>query len=76
MFTGRHFGPLAAVPLCLLGGCLLALLSVAASRPGRPVVVRPGGRVSGTALLRRPGFPRRHRVGAAAAVAPPTQAGR
>ena len=55
MFTGRHFGPLAVVPLCLLGGCLLALLSVAASRPGRPVVVRPGGRVRGPLSYAGPG---------------------
>jgi hypothetical protein len=31
MFTGRHFGPLVAVPLCILGGCLVALLAAAAS---------------------------------------------
>jgi hypothetical protein len=30
MFTGHHFGVLAAVPLCLLGGCLVAVLSNAA----------------------------------------------
>jgi hypothetical protein len=34
MLTGRHFGPLAVVPLCLLGGCLLALLTIAATPPG------------------------------------------
>ena len=36
MFTGRHFGPLAAVPLCLFGACLVALLTIAATRPGLP----------------------------------------
>jgi hypothetical protein len=30
MFTGHHFGVLAAIPLCLLGGCLVAVLSNAA----------------------------------------------
>jgi hypothetical protein len=30
MFTGHHFGALAAVPLCLLAGCLAAVLSNAA----------------------------------------------
>lgn len=55
MFTGRHFGPLAVVPLCLLGGCLLAVLTVAASRPGRPVVTRSGGRVRGPLSYAGPG---------------------
>ena len=36
MLTGRHFGPLAVVPLCLLGGCLLAILTIAATPPGPP----------------------------------------
>jgi hypothetical protein len=40
MFTGHHFGVLAAVPLCLLGGCLVAVLSNAAGR------VLGGGEVS------------------------------
>jgi len=46
MFTGRHFGPLAAVPLCLLGGCLLAMLTVAATRPGAPPRRHPALRQS------------------------------
>jgi hypothetical protein len=46
MFTGRHFGPLAAVPLCLLGGCLLAMLTVAATRPGAPSRRHPALRQS------------------------------
>jgi hypothetical protein len=33
MFTGQHFGVLAALPLCLLGGCLVAILSNARGRP-------------------------------------------
>lgn len=55
MFTGRHFGPLVAVPLCLLGACLLAVLATAASRPGRPVVTRAGGRVRGPLAYAGPG---------------------
>ena len=61
MFTGRHFGPLAAVPLCLLGGCLLALLAaIAAARP--PGGSGRGGRVSGPRSYAGPGssaLPRR-----------------
>jgi hypothetical protein len=36
MLTGRHFGPFAVVPLCLLGGCLLAILTIAATPAGPP----------------------------------------
>jgi hypothetical protein len=36
MFTGRHFGPLAVIPLCLLGAGLLSMLTIAATRPGAP----------------------------------------
>ena len=37
MFTGRHFGPLVALPLCLLAGCLLAIAEAAATRSERPL---------------------------------------
>ena len=47
MFTGRHFGPLAAVPLCLLGGCLVAVLANAAGPSPLP-------RGSGEARVRGP----------------------
>jgi hypothetical protein len=33
MFTGQHFGVLAVIPLCLLGGCLVAVISNARGRP-------------------------------------------
>ena len=42
MFTGRHFGPLLAIPLCVLGGCLLAILAAAGSP--RPIPVAPARR--------------------------------
>ena len=29
LFTGQHFGPLAALPLCALGGCLAAVVELA-----------------------------------------------
>jgi hypothetical protein len=39
LFTGQHFGPLAAIPLCALGGCLVAVVELALrhreQRPGR-----------------------------------------
>jgi hypothetical protein len=45
MFTGRHFGPLAAIPLCLLGGCLLAVVELAVrGREPRTASQPPGGR--------------------------------
>jgi hypothetical protein len=70
MFTGRHFGPLVAIPLCLLGGCLVAILSAAARPAPLPVapprqapILGPGyagpGSLSGAgpALSRRPTGP-------------------
>lgn len=42
MFTGHHFGLLAAVPLCVLAGCLVAVIELALSRrepsPRQPVL--------------------------------------
>ena len=55
MFTGRHFGPLALAPLCLLGGCLLAVLSSALSRPRAPVAGPAGARVRGPLTYAGPG---------------------
>ena len=55
MFTGRHFGPLALAPLCLLGGCLLALLANATTQPPAPVMGRPGTRVRGPVSYAGPG---------------------
>jgi hypothetical protein len=55
MFTGRHFGPLALVPLCLLGACLLALLEVAATRPTPPDLARPDVRMRGPLTYAGPG---------------------
>jgi hypothetical protein len=51
MFTGRHFGPLALTPLCLLGGCLLAVLTSAMTRPRAPAA----GRVRGPLTYAGPG---------------------
>lgn len=52
MFTGRHFGPLAAIPLCVLAGCLASAVEIAIRRRER----RPQqGAVSRPALGRRPG---------------------
>ncbi len=36
MFSGRHFGVLVALPLCLLAGCLLAIGEAAAAGPAIP----------------------------------------
>lgn len=36
MFTGGHFGALATLPLCLLAGCALAALTVAATQSPPP----------------------------------------
>lgn len=40
IFTGGHFGFLVTIPICLLAGCLMALLVVAATRPVTPQVVK------------------------------------
>ncbi len=40
MFTGGHFGFLATIPLCLLAGCLMSILVVAATHPVPPKVIR------------------------------------
>lgn len=53
MFTGRHFGPLAVVPLCLLGGCLLAVLANAAGGPLPRAA--PGERGPGAVIPAGPG---------------------
>jgi hypothetical protein len=55
MFTGRHFGPLALVPLCLLGACLLALLELAATRRAPPPDPGPSARVRGPLTYAGPG---------------------
>lgn len=55
MFTGRHFGPLALAPLCLLGGCLLALLTSALTRRPAPPLGRPRARVRGPVTYAGPG---------------------
>jgi hypothetical protein len=55
MFTGRHFGPLALAPLCLLGGCLLALLTSAMTRAPAPPAGRPDVRVRGPLTYAGPG---------------------
>jgi hypothetical protein len=55
MLTGRHFGPLAVVPFCLLGGCLLAILMIAVTPPG-PASARPHrGRARGDLIYTAPG---------------------
>lgn len=55
MFTGRHFGPLALAPLCLLGGCLLAVLASALNRRPPPPVGRPGAPLRGPLTYAGPG---------------------
>ncbi|MGZ8666094.1 MAG: hypothetical protein ACXWZM_03155 [Solirubrobacterales bacterium] len=55
MFTGRHFGPLALAPLCLLGGCLLAVLTSAMTRPRAPATGHAGARVRGPLTYAGPG---------------------
>jgi hypothetical protein len=55
MFTGRHFGPLALAPLCLLGGCLLAVLTGAMTRPRAPAAGHTGARVRGPLTYAGPG---------------------
>lgn len=55
MLTGRHFGPLAVVPLCLLGGCLLALLTIGATTPGGLPPRPPRGRGRGGPVPLGPG---------------------
>ena len=55
MFTGRHFGPLALVPLCLLGACLLALLELAGTRRAPAPVEHPGAGVRGPLTYAGPG---------------------
>ena len=62
-------GPLALAPLRLLGGCLLAVLTSALTRPrGAGRRTRRSG--SGAAHLRRTGFAWRHRVRPAEAMIP------
>ncbi len=48
MFTGGHFSALATLPVCLLAGCLIAIGTVAASRPAPPAVVRRRPRTRGS----------------------------
>ena len=55
MFTGRHFGPVALVPLCLLGACLLALLELAATRRPPAQVQGADKRVRGPLTYAGPG---------------------
>ena len=55
MFTGRHFGPLALAPLCLLGGCLLAVLTSAMTRPRAPAAGHAAARVRGPLTYAGPG---------------------
>ena len=54
MFTGRHFGVLVALPLCLLGGCALAIAEAAGSEsvPPRP---RDGSGIRGPLGYAGPG---------------------
>ena len=55
MITGRHFGPLALAPLCLLGGCLLAVLTSALTRPRAPVAGPAGIPARGPLTYAGPG---------------------
>ena len=55
MFTGRHFGPLALAPLCLLGGCLLAVLTSALTRPRAQAAGPAGAAVRGPLTYAGPG---------------------
>jgi hypothetical protein len=48
MFTGGHFGLPAAIPLCVLGGCLVAVIELGLpGRAPRPTPGLPGGRPLG-----------------------------
>jgi hypothetical protein len=56
MFTGRHFGPLAAVAVCLLGAALLGLLAIIWKRPPPPPdIARRGVRTRGPLTYAGPG---------------------
>jgi hypothetical protein len=43
MFTGRHFGPPAAIPLCLLGGCIVAIVELGVRGREPRTASRPPG---------------------------------
>jgi hypothetical protein len=59
MFTGHHFGPAAAIPLCVLAGCLVAVIELGLARrepgPARGVPAVPRlGRHAGPGSLGGP----------------------
>lgn len=59
MCTGGHFGLLLLVPLCILGGCLVAIVELTIGRrpgeaPSRPVASRRLGRHAGPGALGGP----------------------
>jgi hypothetical protein len=59
MFTGHHFGPPLAIALCVLGGCLVAIVELALSRRAYDRVERPAaeprmGRHAGPGALGGP----------------------